>query len=119
MSGPDALALGVSTLSSIMQSPQVEAWVDSAWVVVSHALCNIRSKILEYDPERDQDVEMTEGTITAPLDSLTIERDMRIRVGGEDGQEYRATERLSSVAQQQWRITGRVYITVSPDRGRA
>lgn len=120
-SGVDAIKLAITTLAGIMSSPGVEVWSagTSAWLPVAGALCNIRAKTLDYDDTRGQDVEIIDGTLTAPTDSQAIARDDRLRIGGSDGDEYRAIERLSSVAQQQWRIERRVYVTTAPDRGRA
>jgi len=113
------LGAGIGLLTRTMGTPKVERWDGSAWKSVDGALCHLRSIALESDADREREVEINDGTITAPLSSATIVRDDRIRVGGASGTEYRAIERMSATAQQQWRITRRVYERTTPDRGRA
>jgi hypothetical protein len=113
------LGAGIGLLTTTMGTPTVERWDGAAWEVIDDALCHLRSIALEFDIERDREVEIHDGTITAPLSSATIVRDDRIRVGGATGDEYRAVERMSATAQQQWRIARRVYERTTPDRGRA
>jgi len=111
----NAMKRAITFVANGNGSVAFDYWDGSGWVAIEGVVAHIRDTSPGHDDDRGQKILTHSGTVTTPLDAVSLSYGQRVRIGSTH--EFKVVQILTKVNQQRYFVERRELRSSGPDRG--